>query len=529
MKKILTIVFSLLLLSAMVLTVSAAAYMGLSVSSSTLSPGQEFTVYVKLSNSEPVGRGGIVLNYDSSVFQFVGGSCGVSGATLAEVSAGRNGGVFALAENRVVSGTIFTITMRVREGAPQGSYTISGTASMDIACSAGSVTVKVVCQHQYTFTSVDDAYHRRTCSLCNTEQIVSHRYEETTVLQEATCSATGRSESRCSECDHKKQQTIPTNQNHQYTGWEKKDDTSHTGKCTLCNKDTTVSHTWNDGTVITPATCTATGTTELKCTGCGAVKQVETAVLPHNFSGFKAVDENSHRQTCAMCSLEETVEHNFGASYRHNTNEHFRLCDLCGYQSEGQPHTPGEAATADTPQLCIHCSRVLKPAGNHIHSYQSQWTVDAQTHYYSCDGCDEQSGLQLHKYDDDCDTTCDICGHIRTAPHDFDHHLTGDQAGHFYVCALCGEKTDVLPHTPGAAATLTEAQTCADCGYKISPRLIHTHEFPEDHTHLCACGEAAPAEENCPYCQKEATFPWWILCILEAAAIAFLLLKKKRK
>lgn len=134
MKRIFMILLCVLLLCSMALPVFAAgsAKMSLSVSSKTLYRGDSFTITVKLTNDQAVGRGGIVLKYDSNVFEFVGGSCSVSGATLAEVSAGRNGGVFALAENRVVSGNIFTINMKVKSNAAFGTYSISGTASMDI-------------------------------------------------------------------------------------------------------------------------------------------------------------------------------------------------------------------------------------------------------------------------------------------------------------------------------------------------------------------------------------------------------------
>lgn len=543
MKKILTMICSLLLLGALTLTVSAAAYMGLSLSASTLSPGDSFTVYVNLSNDQAVGRGGIVLNYDTAVFEFLGGSCGVSGATLAEVSAGRNGGVFALAENRVVSGTIFTINMRVRDTASQGSYTISGTASMDVPCSAGSCTVTVVCQHQYSYTSVDDTYHRRTCSRCGSEEIVSHSWGSAEVTQQPTCTDTGLALSTCTECGQTRQQTLPTNQNHVYSSWQRIDENNHSGKCDLCGQSAAVAHTWNEGVIVEPASCTGTGMMERACTGCGEKGQVQIPMDSHSFTGFQAVDAQTHHQSCSVCGLEQTISHSFGKAYRHNANEHYQLCDLCGYQSEGDPHTPGADATFETPQLCIQCNRVLKPAGNHVHSFQTQWSMDEQTHFYACDGCDEQSGLRLHQFTDDCDTDCGICGYVRTAPHDFDDDLSGDIAGHFHVCLLCGEKSGYASHTPGDAATISAPQTCTDCGFELAPRVGHSHEFSQlqtTHAHVCVCGETAPAasQEDCPYCAADpgvqlARFPWWILCIAEGLAIAALLilpnLKEKKR
>ena len=70
MKKYLTILLCLML----ILSVSVAAHaagsanMSLSTSGSTLYPGDSFTVTVKLSNTQSVSNGGIVLSYDTSAF-----------------------------------------------------------------------------------------------------------------------------------------------------------------------------------------------------------------------------------------------------------------------------------------------------------------------------------------------------------------------------------------------------------------------------------------------------------------------------
>lgn len=530
MKKIITILLCALLTAAMAITASAAAYMGLSASASTLYPGDEFTVTVSLSNTEPVGRGGIVLNYNAAVFQMLGGSCHVDGATLAEVSPSRNGGVFALAENRVVSGAIFTIRMRVREDAPLGSYTISGTGSMDVSCSAGSVSLNVSCKHSYDLmTPADGNSHRRECSLCGHVLVDRHSWDGGIVNQAATCVETGSATYTCVGCGYSKQEILPVNQNHIYGQWTRVDSASHEGACTLCGIHATLAHTWDEGAVIEAATCAKTGEKEQTCTGCGEVARVSIPEQPHSYSAFTAVDENSHSHSCTSCGDAQTLPHSFTSTYRHNINEHYLLCDGCGYQSAGQPHSTGPEATDTTAQLCVDCGRVLRPAGNHIHNFSSQWVMDEQTHYYACDGCNEVSGLQLHRYANGCDTNCDICGYERAAPHDAMDHLVGDSAGHYNPCRNCQEKLNYAPHTPGAAATIASAQVCTGCGWEITPRLEHQHDYSYDHRHLCACGDAAPADTDgsCDLCPKP--FPWWILCIAEALVIAALLILPNKK
>lgn len=136
MKRTIAILLCLFLIGTLALSVSAAsAHMSLSSSAGTVYRGDTFTLTVTLSNDQPVSNGGIVLSYDSNAFELLGGSCSVSNATLAEVSAANGGGVFLLQNDAVVSGTIFTINMKVKSNAPFGSYSISGTPSLSIDCS----------------------------------------------------------------------------------------------------------------------------------------------------------------------------------------------------------------------------------------------------------------------------------------------------------------------------------------------------------------------------------------------------------
>ena len=123
MKKIMTLVLCLGVLGALLVglarpaAAAGSAHMSLRSSAGTLYRGDSFTLTVSLSNDQPVSNGGVILSFDSSVFEFLGGKCHVGNATLAEVSASRNGGVFVLQTDSVVSGTIFTINMRVRDSA----------------------------------------------------------------------------------------------------------------------------------------------------------------------------------------------------------------------------------------------------------------------------------------------------------------------------------------------------------------------------------------------------------------------------
>lgn len=545
MKRIFMILLCLLLVCSMAMPVFAAgsAKMSLSASAKTLYRGDSFTVTVKLTNDQVVGRGGIVLKYDSSVFEFVGGSCSVSGATLAEVSAGRNGGVFALAENRVVSGNIFTINMKVKSNAPFGTYSISGSASMDISCSVSGTSVTVACKHSYkTFTAVDGSSHNRLCSICQVEETVPHNWNAGTVKTEATCKETGLMTYTCTDCGRTKDEVIEKSSDHKYRNWTRVNEQKHHGTCEVCGREVTVDHNWTVETVHKEATCTETGSQDMKCKLCGEAKTEEIPVTAHNYTAFQKVDDQNHSHSCIGCGKEEVLAHQYSGQLGHNANEHYQACDDCGAAKEAEAHVPGDAATKTKPQVCTVCGRVLKPALNHVHNYAAELTSDKDGHWYACDGCDERSGLQVHAFENDCDTTCDTCGYVRIPPHDFSDILSADSSGHYYACKGCGEKKEFAPHSPGEAASIRAAQTCAVCDYEIAARVNHPHEFTADaaqHIHTCVCGETLPAadEDSCEICAADPMkqlekFPWWIVCIAETVALiamGVLLVMKKKK
>ena len=544
MKRILSIILCLLLVLPFATPVLAAgASMSLSSSAGTLHRGDSFTVTVKLNNSQSIGRGGIVLKYDANVFEITGGNCNVSGAALAEVSASRKGGVFALEENRVVSGTIFTINMKVKSNAPFGSYTISGSASMDISCSVSGTQVSVACVHSYGgFTTVNASSHKHQCSICGHEETLPHTWDGGTEKKEATCEETGLMSYKCTACAQTKEEEIPKSKNHKYKKWEPVDENTHQGKCSVCGKKTTKDHKWVVETVTKPATCTEAGSQNMICEDCGATKVEKIPITAHSFTAFEKVDESTHRHSCTSCGLEEVLEHSYSGQVGHDPRDHYEICDGCGNARNPAAHIPGEAATAETPQICTVCARTLKAALNHVHSFAATWSSDEQTHWFACETCDERSSLQLHSFDSSCDATCDTCGFQRTAPHDFSDVLTVDEQGHYYACKGCGQQKEFTAHVPGEAASIYAAQTCETCGYELTARLAHDHEFTVEnglHLHQCICGETTDADlaENCPICAADPgiqfqRFPWWIVCAVETVLLVIagvlLILKKKR-
>ena len=546
MKKLLSIMMlCILLLCALALPVAAAgsASMSLSPSSGTLHRGDSFTVTVTLSNTQSVGRGALVLSYDASVFEFVGGSCNVSGTTLAEVSASKNGGIFALEKDKVVSGTIFTINMKVKSTAAFGTYTLSGTASMEIPCSVSGTSVTVACKHTFgAYSKVNDTTHQRTCSICKHVETTDHKWDAGTVIQPATCKDPGTKKLTCTDCGANKNVEIPVNSDHKYSDWKYLDETGHRGTCTVCGDTIGVAHKWELVKVTKEATCTAKGTQIVKCPTCDHEATHEIPVADHKYGKFEKVDDKTHRHTCSVCNHTETANHAFTDQYGHDANGHYLICNDCGIGQTPQNHVPGPAATDDTPQLCTVCKRVLQAALNHVHSYLTKWASDANGHWHACEFCEDRKDQQPHSYENACDDSCNTCGYIREPVHNFSDKLASDASGHYYPCLSCDAKKDSAAHIPGSEATISSAQTCTVCNYELAPRLSHAHQFTAEsgmHYHTCACGETSEAAYNdsCPICAADPmkrldNIPWPILCLLEtvllAVAVVILLLRRRR-
>ena len=545
MKRIISVLLCVLILAGLAVPVAAAgsAQMRLNSSPATVYPGDTFTVTVTLANDQPVGRGGIVLSYNTAAFELVGGSCNVSGATLAEVSVGRNGGVFALAENRVVSGIVFIIQMRVRSDAPLGTYTISGTASMDVACSVSGTSVTVACKHTYGAYAESGNNHIRLCSTCGYQEVSGHSWNSGTVIQSATCKDSGTRSYTCNDCGATATETISPNGNHLYSSWTYSDESGHLGTCTVCGKTTLSAHDWTFKEVTQEATCITAGTQTLVCSTCGGETTEEIPLADHSYGALEPVDGQLHRHVCGDCGFEEILEHLFNDQYTHDEQGHALICDGCGFAQESMEHIPGPEATADTSQDCTVCGRMLKAALNHLHVYSEAWSADDNGHWHTCQYCENRSDQQFHSYESACDDTCDICGYIRVPPHDYSDVLTCDATGHYYPCRSCDEKKNFAAHTPGAAASISAAQGCTVCGYELAPRIAHDHEYTvEDgkHYHTCICGEttAAVDEAECEICRADLQkqlerFPWWIVCIIEGlllvAAVILLFARKKEK
>lgn len=138
-------------------------------------------------------------------------------------------------------------------------------------CSCGST-----CSHE--------TYAEGLCTLCGASEPVScdHSWDEGTVTTAATCTAEGVMTFTCTKEGCGETRTEPVTQ------------TSHTyanGSCTVCGA---CEHSWDEGTVTVESTCAEKGTIAFTCIGCGQVRTASLAMGDHVF-------ENGVCTGCGAC------------------------------------------------------------------------------------------------------------------------------------------------------------------------------------------------------------------------------------
>ena len=590
MKKLISIFCLLMALAMLAMPVFAASgSVSLAASKTTLYTGDTFTVTARLSNSEPIALGTVVLSYDSSVFEMTGGVCNVSGVSLDKVIPENKAGTFMFSgDPQVVSGTIFTFNMKVKDGAAVGSHTISSSASIGVSTgegiSSGSVTVTVTCDHNYGAWTEAETGHSQTCSKCGTVNTQDHKWNRGTVTQQPTCSDEGVKTYTCSVCNATKEESIAATGKHTFGNLTSVDENNHKDTCSTCNKEVTEAHTWNRGTVTQQPTCSDEGVKTFTCTGCKATKEEAVAATgKHTFGNLTPVDEVNHKDTCSVCNKEVTEAHtwNRGVVTKKATcaeeGEKTFTCTGCKTTKVEKiekltTHTWSKWAKTDDAthkRNCTVCQ--LEETGEH--SYKESWSKDRNNHFHECSVCKDQKDVTAHtpgpEATEKSPQICTECKYVIKPAlehiHEYAEEWTTDENGHWYICDGCEEKGEYADHDFENACDTD----CAICGFTRETEHTYGDQWVTDkdnHYHECSgCGDiqdkdahisggaaTAEAAEVCTVCgyeiapkleaeptepaniggNEKGDFPWWIVIVIAAAAVvvaAVVILKKKNK
>ena len=222
------------------------------------------------------------------------------------------------------------------------------------------------------------------------------------------------------------------------------DDGGHTSRWNCCNTpDQPYSpHIYTDDADTT-------------CNICGYVRTVTPPAHEHRYGDWSKDGTNHwHECTDADCpNREESIKDKAAHDY---DNEQDTTCDTCGYE------------------------RTVTPPA-HEHSY-GDWEKDSDGHWQTCtqSGCNAQTEKVGHSYDDDTDTTCSVCGYERTVTPPAHEHSYGDWSkdgtNHWHECtdAACPNQPESIKDTEAHVYTDDADTTCNICGYvrTVTPEIV---------------------------------------------------------
>ena len=149
------------------------------------------------------------------------------------------------------------------------------------------------------------------------------------------------------------------------------------------------------------------------------------AILPNeNTLNVTIITSDEDTTIEATCKSDASVHtHTYGA-WSNDDADHWHECtdasctDRAGSIKDKAGHVYDDAADT-TCNVCGYVRTVTPPAPVHTHTYGA-WSSDDTDHWHECTdaSCTDKAGSikdkAAHVYDDDADTTCNVCGYVRT-------------------------------------------------------------------------------------------------------------------
>ncbi len=287
----------------------------------------------------------------------------------------------------------------------------------------------------------------------------AHTWNEGVVTKGATCTEPGEKTFTCNVCKATKTEPIPVIA-HQYE-W-KHDETNHWQECSVCHdiidkaehtyashkcEDTATctkaecgyvkpagQHSWNDGEVTTPATCTTDGVKTYTCKVCSETKTEPIKASGHSLTKVEAVAAtcteggNNEYYTCSVCkkvfkadkTTETTVADETLAALGHKLTKTEAKAATCTEPGNSEYYTCGNCgkffSDADGKNEIAKDSWVIKALG---HDFTGAWVnTDAAGHYHKCTRCDATDTVIKHTFNGKPCTeedSCNVCGYVKAA------------------------------------------------------------------------------------------------------------------
>ncbi len=211
------------------------------------------------------------------------------------------------------------------------------------------------------------------------------------------------------------------------------------------------------------------------CTVAGCTAS-ETA--SHEIADYWCANVTYHWRECEHCSIEtDKGEHTYETEWTTDGTYHWHVCSVCGgRESDKAAHSYDNA--------CDTTCNVCGAERSITHDYETEWTTDETYHWNVCNVCGVVVGEKLvHIYDNDCDTTCNVCKEERSITHDYETEWTTDGTHHWHVCSVCSViEGDKIAHYGGTATCLQKA-ICDACQKAYGE--LAAHNWVDDECTVC--------------------------------------------
>ena len=287
----------------------------------------------------------------------------------------------------------------------------------------------------------------------------AHTWDAGVVTTPATCTTDGVKTYTCKVCKATKTEPIPVIA-HKYE-W-KHDETNHWQECSVCGntidkaehtyashkcEDTATctkaecgyvkpagQHSWNDGEVTTPATCTTDGVKTYTCKVCSETKTEPIKASGHSLTKVEAVAAtcteggNNEYYTCSVCkkvfkadkTTETTVADETLAALGHKLTKTEAKAATCTEAGNSEYYTCGNCGKFFSDEAgkneSAKDSWVIKALG---HDFTGAWVnTDAAGHYHKCSRCDATDTVVKHTFNGKpCneEDKCTVCGYVKAA------------------------------------------------------------------------------------------------------------------
>ena len=157
----------------------------------------------------------------------------------------------------------------------------------------------------------DETVHTHACSVCGKTENRSHEWDKGVTTIQPSAGKDGEAVYTCTVCGEQKTVVLSATHKCSY-GDYKYNDTFHWQECSIClGKQNTKTHTWDNGTVIEPATHTTVGKIEYTCTVCDITKtETLSLIKEHTYSAWTSHDGAIHKHVCE-CGDIEYAAHSF--------------------------------------------------------------------------------------------------------------------------------------------------------------------------------------------------------------------------